>query len=84
MQQEVVIIRSQMEHDTSCNNDTLVEKVSFMQECILKMERLLRKYESNYTKKIYALNKELQMKENAVQVFYIQFIYVRNQLVRNG
>lgn len=68
MHQEVVFIRSQLEKDASYGNETLMEKVGFLQKCIVKMEKLLRKYEKHYTKKIHGLTSELQMKDNAMQV----------------
>lgn len=71
MHQEVIFIRSQMDQETICNNDALLEKVNFLQSCILKMDKLLRKYEKHYSKKVSVLTNELVMKENSMQVTLI-------------
>lgn len=68
MQQEVHLIRSQIESNMTMNNDSNLEKIAFLQKCILKMERLFQKAERENFKQVLKLKRELEYRDKSNQV----------------
>lgn len=68
MQEEVHMIRSQIESSVSSNNESHLEKIAFLQKCILKMEKLYQKAEKENSKQIAKLKRELEFRDKSNQV----------------
>lgn len=45
-----------------------MKKISFLQNYVLKLEKLLKKYQLKYVEKTESLRRNLAMKENAMQI----------------
>nr|XP_022917032.1 uncharacterized protein PFB0765w-like isoform X2 [Onthophagus taurus] len=68
MQEEVQTIRNQIESNMSNSSDSYIEKINFLQKCIIKMEKLYQKSEKENAKQLTKLRKELDYKTKTNQV----------------
>lgn len=68
MHEEVRGIRSQMEENSCANNDNNLEKISFLQKCIGRMDKLFKKSEKDYNKQITKLRQEISIRDKSLQV----------------
>lgn len=75
MQEEVQLIRSQIESSASSSTESYLEKISFLQKCILKMEKLYQKAERDNMKQIVKLKRELEVRDKSNQV---SLLIIRN------
>ncbi|KRT82648.1 hypothetical protein AMK59_4655, partial [Oryctes borbonicus] len=68
MQEEVHLIRAQIESSALSNSETYMEKIAFLQKCILKMEKLYQKAEKDNLKQMTKLKRELEFRDKSNQV----------------
>ncbi|GJQ81716.1 hypothetical protein Trydic_g9157 [Trypoxylus dichotomus] len=68
MQEEVQLIRAQIESTAISNSETYMGKIAFLQKCILKMEKLYQKAEKENLKQITKLKRELEFRDKSNQL----------------
>lgn len=68
MQDEVHLIRSQIESTVSSSSELYLEKITFLQKCIIKMEKLYQKAERENSKQLAKLKRELEFRDKSNQV----------------
>lgn len=68
MQEEVQGIRTQIESNITNSSESYLEKINFLQKCIVKMEKLYQKAEKENAKQLNKLRKELEYKNKTNQV----------------
>lgn len=68
MQNEVKTIKEQVTKENLDVSEAHSEKITFLQKCILKMEKLYQKSEKDYLKQIAKLRYELDLKEKTIQI----------------
>ncbi|KAB0793795.1 hypothetical protein PPYR_13415 [Photinus pyralis] len=68
MHEEVSKIRTQIEENQIENPNDSLEKITVLQKCIAKMDRLFKKTERSFNRQITKLKTEIEMRDKIIQL----------------